>query len=72
MTVIVLKKRASWRENLMWVKAQAAYKAGFRYTPGDHAETCNCVREYAVKAEPLTKQDMIDAMAKRTNQGDKR
>jgi hypothetical protein len=38
---------------------------------GKHVCTCNGERKYAGNVKPLTKQDMIDAMAKRKSQGDK-
>jgi hypothetical protein len=41
----------------MWAKTQMAHKAGFRYIP---EKGCTCGREHAIKAKPLTKEDMIN------------
>jgi hypothetical protein len=39
---------------------------------GKHVCTCNGERKHGDNGKLLTKQDMIDEMAKRTNQGDKK
>jgi hypothetical protein len=67
----LMKKNASKEEQVAWAKTQAAYEAGFRYVPEAHKEDCTCGREHAIKAEPLTHQDMLDAMAERNKKGDK-
>ena len=38
--ILLLKKGVSKGENLMWVKAQMAYKAGFRFSAEDNE--CSC------------------------------
>ena len=55
--IILLKQGDLKKENLMWAKTQTAHKAGFRYVP---EEGCTCGREHAIKAEPLTKEDMLN------------
>jgi hypothetical protein len=55
--IILLKRGVSKEENLMWAKTQMAHKAGFRYVP---EKGCTCGREHAIKAKPLTKEDMIN------------
>jgi len=55
--IILLKQGASKEENLMWAKTQVAHKAGFRYVP---EKGCTGGCEFAIKAEPLTKEDMLN------------
>ena len=58
--IILFKKGVSKEENLMWTKTQMAHKAGFRHTSEAHGEDCTCGREYAIKFEHLTEEDLIN------------
>ena len=58
--IILLKQGVSREENLMWAKTQMAHKAGFRSLPENRTDGCTCGCEHAIRAEPLTEEDLIN------------